>query len=77
MEDIIRRHKDLYEGLDLESKQTSYRQWVEVLKTYTEKNKAELNYWQEIQSDQEDHERLAKELIKNEVQFTEIELEKA
>ena len=39
--------KALYEGRNLPTKGSSYRQWVSSMKTYSEKHQFESNYWEE------------------------------
>ena len=52
---LIDDAKTLYEGGSLEKKASSYRQWVETVKTYATENNEELAYWQRQIQDQPDY----------------------
>ncbi|MBF0120184.1 MAG: amino acid adenylation domain-containing protein [Desulfobacterales bacterium] len=45
---LIEDIKDIYDGKKLSAKTSSYREWVETVKEYAEKNKQELSFWHDL-----------------------------
>ena len=51
--------QNLYNGNELPTKTSSYRQWINTICNYPKKHKAELNYWESITSNLTDYSNLA------------------
>lgn len=64
--------RDIYNGIELEVKGSSYRQWVNVIKEYSTIHEHERVYWLNVLSDYNNQNNNFKDLIKSDIESNEI-----
>ncbi len=63
---LVKDLKELYEGGNIETKRSSYRQWSEAVKRYAESEVVQKSYWEEVLSDFDETEKSLTKLLLSE-----------
>ncbi len=63
---LVKDLKELYEGGNIETKRSSYRQWSEAVKRYAESEVVQKGYWKEVLSDFDETEKSLIKLLLSE-----------